>query len=350
MHPIRMGFAAICAVLFVISSVLVLLLFNLERKAFASETYKQAFQNQGLYTRMPTILATTLSAYVAENGSPIPFLQVLTVEDWQNSIALLLPPAELQATADHALDATFDYLNGRTDSAALSLLPVKAHLAGDAGVQVVLQILRRQPACTTEQLTQMAAGLFGGQIVLCNPPEAAIGLMMPFIQSQVQSMTALFPNEATFISGAASGTPNDPRLRLNTIRAIIRFSPFLPAFLLLGLTLFAVRSFIDLLTWWGWSFMFAAGISVVIGLFGSPLVGEILRLLIQSQEVIPIPPVLASSLAETAGAVARQMLIPVVVQGFILGFIGLGMVIISIFLWKRQRERIIGAMNLNMSR
>ncbi len=189
--------AAICAALFVISSVVVLLLFNIERKAFSSATYKQAFENQRLYERMPAILGTTLATYITENGNALPFLQVLTVEDWQNSIVTLLPPEELKGMANNALDATFDYLNSRTNSAIISLLPIKTHLAGESGIQLVIQILHRQPACTTEQLTQMALGLFGGQIVLCNPPEQAIGLMMPFIQTQLQSMTAIFPNEVT---------------------------------------------------------------------------------------------------------------------------------------------------------
>ncbi len=334
-----MVFAAICAVLFVISSVLVLLLFNIERKAFYAATYKQAFENQGLYQRMPEILGSTLTTYIAEHGRTFPFLQVLTVEDWQNSIVLLLPPEELKQMANEALDATFDYLNGRTNSATISLSPVKAHLAGDSGVQVVLQVLRRQPACTPEQLSQMALGLFGGQIVLCNPPEEAIGLMMPFIQTELQSIVAIFPSEVTFIPGTASGTPNDPRLKLNAVRSAIKLTPFFPVLLLFGITVFMVRSFVDWLTWWGWPFMFAGGSSVLIGLFGTPLVGGVLRLVIQNQGATLIPPVLASSIAETASAVAQQMLTPVVAEGFILGFAGLAIVIVSVFLAKRERQQ-----------
>ncbi|MBN2117520.1 MAG: hypothetical protein JW730_13165 [Anaerolineales bacterium] len=339
MRFLRIFFAATCAVLFVISSVLVLLLFNIERKAFSSETYQQAFENQGLYQRMPAILGTTLTTYIAENGSAVPFLQVLTAEDWQNSITLLIPPEELKQMGNHALDATFDYLNGRTNSATISLLPVKAHLAGEAGLQIVLQILRRQPACTTEQLTQMALGLFGGQVVLCNPPEEALGLMMPFVQTQLQSMVAVFPNEVTLIPGTASDTPDDPRLKLNAVRSAIKLTPLIPAILLFGIAVFAVRSLVDWLTWWGWSFMFAGGASVLVGLFGSPLVGGILGFVIQNQGARLIPPILASSIAETAGAVAGEMLTPVVIQGFIPGLIGLGMVIAATLQARSEKSR-----------
>jgi hypothetical protein len=330
-------FAAICAVLFVLSSVVILLLINIERKAFSAATYKQAFADQRLYERMPQILATTLAGYVAENGSAVPFLQTLTVEDWQNSITMLLPPEELKAIADNSLDSIFDYLNGRTNAVVISLVPLKTQLASASGVDIVLQILRRQPDCTLEQLGQMAQGLIGGQIALCNPPEQAVGLMMPFIQSQLQAMTALFPNEITLISSPVSGAPGDPRIRLNAVRSAIKLMVFIPVLFLFGTTVFIVRSLLDWLTWWGWSLMFVGGISVLIALFGSPVIGGILQLLIQTQGAIFIPPVFASAIAETASAVTRQMLAPVVLEGFMVGIVGLGMVIVATILANRQR-------------
>lgn len=330
-----------CAILFVISAVLSLLVFNIERKAFLSTTYKQAFENQRLYERMPVIMGTAVSQYIAANGASFPFLQILTIEDWQNNIVVLLPPEEMKAVANQALDATFDYVNGRTDSAVISLLPVKAHLAGESGMQLVVQILQRQPACTTEQLTQMALGLTGGQVILCNPPQEAIGLMAPFIQAQLQSMSGLLPNEITFIPGTLSGTPQDPRVSLNVARSIARWSPLLPLLMLLGIALFAGRTLADWLTWWGWPLMFAGGIAVLIGLFGSPLIGGILQVVIQNQGALFVPPVFASSVAETASAVASQMLFSVIVQGFIIGFAGLGMVVLATLLAPRQTDPIV---------
>lgn len=332
MRSLGQLFGAVCAVLFVISAVLALLLFNIEAQAFSSRTYKQAFENQRLYERMPQILATTLATYISQNGGMMPFLQLLTVEDWQSNIVLLLPPEELKAMADQALDATFDYVNGKTNSVVISLAPVKTHLAGEAGTELVMQILRRQPPCTTEQLTQMALGAFGGQITLCNPPEQAVGLMLPLIQSQMQSVISIFPNELTLVSPLISGTAIDPRARLNTVRSLVRFTPLIPVLFLVGIAVFAIRNLLDWLTWWGWPMMFAGGISTLIGLFGSPVVGGILQVLIRTQGAALLPPALASTIAETATAVARQMLIPVIVQGLILGILGLGMVIFATLL------------------
>jgi hypothetical protein len=331
-------FAALCAILFVMSAVVVLLLINVEAKAFSSGTYKQAFEDQRLYERMPAILATALTSTMGQNINAVPFLRELSIEDWQNTIATLLPPEQLKDVANNALDATFDYLNGHSNAAAISLAPLKTQLVGPAGMNLVLQILSVQPACTAEQLTQMALGLLGGQVALCNPPPEAIGLMTPFLQSQLQTMTTIIPNEVIFIPGTLSGTPQDPRLRLNSIRSAIRLTPILPVLLLFAITIFAVRSLVDWLSWWGWPFMIAGVSSVLIGLVGAPLVSWILQLLIQSQATIPIPPVLASSIAETTGAVARQVLLPVLVQGAILGFAGLGMAVLAMFLPKPQQN------------
>jgi len=330
-------FAAICVVLFVISAVIALLLFNIERKAFSSETYKQAFENQRLYERIPSMLASTLTTSIAENPNAIPLLKALTVENWQVSLATLLPPEELKVLADNALDSTFDYLNGRTDSAVISLVPIKTHLVGESGLQVVGQFLSLQPACTLEQLSQMAQGLLGGQIILCNPPEEAMGLMAPFIQTQLQTMTTIIPDQVAIIPGTMSNTPNDPRLKLNLIRSAIKLTPFIPVLFLFGIAVFAVRTLRDWLIWWGWPFLLAGATSVLVGLIGSPMIGWILQLLILTQKTIFIPPVLAVSIGETTSAVARQMLAPVLAEGFILALLGLGMVIASMFISRPTR-------------
>lgn len=341
MRTLGQFIAAICAILFIVSALIVLLLINVEAKAFSSATYKQAFADQRLYERMPAILATALTSTMGQNINAVPFLRALAPEDWQNTIAMLLPPEELKATADNALDATFDYLNGRSSSAALSLIPLKTQLAGPSGMNVVLQILSLQPACTTEQLTQMALGLLGGQIALCNPPPEAINLMTPFLQSQLQTMTTVIPNEVTFIPGTLSGTPQDPRLQLNRVRSVIKLTPLVPVLLLLAVIVFAVRSLRDWLTWWGWPFMIVGVSSVLIGLLGAPLVGWILQLLIQGQGTLPIPPVLASSIAETTSEVAQEILLPVMIQGALLGIMGLGMALLGMFLPRKQADTYI---------
>lgn len=329
--------AAICAVLFVIGAVVVLVLFNVERKAFTAETYKQAFEDQRLYERMPALMASALQTSIAQNPNPFPFLKELSAEEWQSTIASLLPPEEMRALADGALDSTFDFINGKTNSAVISMLPIKSQLAGPSGVNVIKQFLKSQPDCTVEQLTQMGLGFLGGNIALCNPPEQAMSLVEPLIQSQLQTVTAAFPDQIAIISSNTdSRSPNDPRYKLHIIRSAIHFSPIFVILLLLAIGLLAVHSLRDFLLWWGMPFLIIGAITILISLVGSPLVSGILQFFIQRQAGAFLPAILASSIAETAGAVARQILIPVTVEGLIITVIGIGMVLLSIFLPRRD--------------
>jgi hypothetical protein len=328
--------AALTAVLFIVFGILTLLFFNIERKAFSSSTYKQAFEQQGLYDRMPALLASALQASISQNPNAFPFLKELSQEDWQTTIASLLPPEELKAVADGTLDSTFDYINNRSDTVVISLLPIKARLTGPEGVSVIKGFLQTQPACTIEQLTQMGLGLLGGDIALCNPPPEALGLVDPLIQSQLQTINALFPDQVTLISGTAAGAGNDPRLQLHMVRSAIRFSPFFTILLLMTVAVLAVRSLRDFFVWLGWPLLVTGTIGGVIGLVGAPVIGVLLQFLIETQGLVFLPPLLASSIGQTASGVASHILVPVSIQGFVIAFLGLMMVIIGIFLPKPE--------------
>jgi hypothetical protein len=330
--------AGICAVLFVISGVIALLSFNIERKAFSSDTYKQAFEDQNLYERMPDVLAVALSASITKSGNTNPLLNLLSTEDWRTSIAALLPPEELKAITDNALDATFNYLDGKTDSAVVFLTPLKVYLVSDGGVEAVTQLLQAQPDCTTEQLTQIALGLLsGGDLLLCNPPQEVMGFVTPLIESQLQVMTLGFPDEVTLISGEKSNTPDDPRIRINRMRAVMKLTPAFPLLFLLAIAIFAVRSFREWLAWWGAPIMLTGGASLLIALLGTPTVGFVIGRVMQNQASEFMPPILLETMQETARGVASEILNPVAIEGVVLFLLGLGMTGIALFFTKKGK-------------
>jgi hypothetical protein len=96
----------------------------------------------------------------------------------------------------------------------------------------------------------------------------------------------------------------------------------------------------NLFIWWV-ALLLAGGISVFVALLGAPVIGGILRLVIQTQGAFFIPPALAAALGETASAVARQMLIPVIIQGLILAAIGVGMLAVAILVPRRPVEPVM---------
>jgi len=340
MDTFRKFIAGVCAVLFIISGIATLFAFNIEWKAFDSATYKRAFEKQNLYERIPALLANALFTFINQNVNTDPYLKAITVDDWQVTIATLLPPLELKATTDLALDSVFDYVNNRSDTAVISLLPLKSTLLGPAGITVAKQILQAQPDCTTEQLLQIGLGLLNGDIALCNPPEEMLGLVTPMIESQFQAMTLTIPDEIILIGDTPIDPQADPRVRLTQARTLLKITPVFPLLFLFGVTIFGVRSLVDWLKWWGWPFLLTGAASSVLALIGSPVLGWIIQRVMQIEGSVFIPPILLSALGETVSVVSAEILSPVAIEGSILAFFGLLMVLVGIFVTK-QRARLI---------
>jgi len=329
--------AWICAFLFIFTGVIALLLFNIERKAFSSITYKQAFEQQNLYQRMPGILANTVTAVITQNQNLPTFVKTLTVANWESTISSVLPHQELKLITDEALDSIFNYINRRSNSVVISVIPLKSHLIGPAGVEVVRQILRAQPACTAEQLQAIALGfLSGGDILLCSPPEDVLALLTPVMESQIQVLSVAIPDQITLVPEALSGTPGDPRPRLNNLRLMLLFSPLIPVAFLIAITIFAVRDLKGWLNWWGWPLMLTGMGSLLLAWLGAPIVGLLVRGFIQIQGARFIPPILLSTIEEAASSVTSEILYPVAIGGLILAVLGFTMAVMALFIVRRQ--------------
>jgi len=321
--------AWVCVFLLVITGASALFLFNIERRAFSAETFKQAFEKQGLYVRMPALLAETLHTSLAQNASTDPFLKTLTVEEWEAGIVFLLPPEDIKLISNGALDSFFAYLNNQSELVSISLVPVKNRLTGPQGIGVVRLIINAQPDCNAEQLFQMGLGFVSGNISLCKPPEEMMGLLTPILESELQAVTNAIPDEITLVSAETNSQVN-PRVRLNRIRIMMKLTVLLPLFLLFVLTVLIVHSFTDLLKWWGYPLFITGTVTVFFGFIGSPLLGVVIRGVLQRQGGSLIPPVLIPVLGETVSVVAGQLLMPVIIQGAILGTLGVGLIIGSI--------------------
>jgi hypothetical protein len=339
MELIRKTIAALCSILLIISGLIALLAFNIEWYTFDSSVYKRAFEKQNLYARTPEILATALFSTISANPTADPYLKELTLEDWTGTIASILPPDELKVLTNSALDSVFDYLNDRTDSAVITLLPIKARLTGPAGVELIQKILSAQPPCTAEQLLQIGKGLLAGDIALCNPPPELAGLMTPLIESQLQLLSFSIPNEVTLVASVSGDSSADPRARLRQVRTLMTITPVFPLFFLFCLTIFGVRSLMDWLQWWGYPFGIIGALGSLIGLVGAPLLGFIVQSILEFYSSGFLPPILFSALRETLSAVTGEILQPVLLEGLILASLGFGMVLTTLLIAYRNNLR-----------
>ncbi|HLF75083.1 MAG TPA: hypothetical protein VI524_12095, partial [Anaerolineales bacterium] len=105
MQTLRRVLAAFCTILFIVTGVMALFLFNIERTSFSAETYKQAFEDRQLYSRMPAVLAEALTTAIWQNEDADEYLKALTSRDWEAVISSLLPPEELKVLTDSTLDS-----------------------------------------------------------------------------------------------------------------------------------------------------------------------------------------------------------------------------------------------------
>jgi hypothetical protein len=314
--------AGLCALVFIVTGVASMLLFNLDQKAFDSDTYQQVLANENFYQRLPTIIAKGLVASPQKDELPRT-MQGLTVENWENFIRDLLPPEVLQSMGEQALDSLFAYINSESNNAGISLTPLKESMAGEAGTQAVLDLMKTQPKCTLEQVAQITvAALSENEIMLCNPPPEALPLIAPVIKGQLQFAAAVIPDQATFARTDPLSKDEDPRKGLRVLRLFMSLSPLVPLGTLLALSLLAVKSLRDWLAWWGIPITITGIFAVLVSLLGAPFFGLlILRFLIRNQTDY-IPPVFLDSGSQLAAAIVEQLLKPTLLQGLALAGAG----------------------------
>lgn len=327
--------AGVCAVLFVISGVAAIAFFNIERKAFSSETYKTAFKEQGLYDDAPALFANILLTSTTESSQTSILLSVLNPDELALVISSLLPPEQLEALIGETFDSFFDYINGDADVVTINLLPIKRNLVGDGGVRAFTQVMLAQPECTLGQALSIISGGFSSENGLCKPPQEVMVAITPLIETQLQLMTLSFPDELTLAGDRQAGL-SEFRSQLDKVRAVMQLTPAIPLILLLAITIFVVRSLNEWLKWWGWPFIVTGVLSALLAAVGTPIVRFFMeRVILQGNSDMPI--FFLDMMRGVAGSLARLILRPIAIEGIILALIGGGMVI-GAGLLKRQAK------------
>jgi hypothetical protein len=417
---IARGIAGICAILFVVTTILALLLTTLDRQAFNSTLYKHALQEQNFYEHLPELVGLALTsssltdpcaknplacnidgaspelqaclttalgsdAYQAigsgqrspsaeelqlaqacldqfgtgqaansqsESGSSggggmPPFLQNLKASDWKVILTILLPPAELKTMAERTLDQLFAYLNGQTDTVTVALDKLKGRLAGQAGLDLITQLINSQPPCTVQLLADLATGTNNGGLPLCKPPEQVLPILIPLIQSQLNAVVTKLPDQVTILKAPTAGTlPRgsgpfgaDLISTLRSVRWILRLSPLVPLGFLLLVTIFAVRSFKSWLRWWGIPIFISGVLALPLALLALPGLNMAWTLFI----VPRIPPIFPAEVAaiglELVRSIVHSISTSLIIQSIILFVIGLAAWIGSSFVKTKNQTK-----------
>ena len=322
------------AVLFVLTAVPALIFFNFDRRAFTAETYQTAFANNDFYGKLPAVMAEAMHSSTVDTSKLPIVMQDMSQDAWEAFFRTLLPPETLKAMGDEMLNSIFAYFNMQTNSAQLSLVALKASMGSDSGPQAVYKLLETRPECTLAQMAQMASSLLSnGEIQFCKPPEKLYPILTPVIQKQMQFAALAIPDQLTLISATLD---NDPRVKLQTARIAMRFSPILPLFFLLLMTIFTVNSFKSWLNWWGIPFCITGILASIMSLSGAPIFSVVLQRILENRMPAFFPSILLGYASELASAMLQALLRPVLWQGLIIALIGLVMAISSYFIKKNS--------------
>jgi hypothetical protein len=293
-----------CAILFIISALSALILFNLQSHYLNPDTYTTVLDQQEVYDRLPAILAEQIAYSMTynpclenpeeceggnpgedEDNGPPPYLKNLDVGDWERMFSIILTPEWTKSQSENILDQFFNFLDSDEQKLTItvSIVGLKENLAGQKGMEFIRILIDAQPPCTEtllDLIIEAAAGDFSpDQLLLCRPPEWVMDELAPTMEAALDLVIDDLPDQivlrkSVFVEDENASTSSfidRPQKTFQAVRTLMRFSPILPSIFLVLITLFAVRSLKDLLFWWGIPFM-VVGVSVLgMGLFARPL-------------------------------------------------------------------------------
>jgi hypothetical protein len=323
-------FAVVFAVLFGLTLSFSLIAFNIENQLFNPEVYKKAILNQNVCERLPLIFSQQLlfnaKAVKGENNPIWIILKGLDPNTIQGFIKTIFPCQAIETSVLTGIDQLFDYINGKTSQETFSLAVFKQTSIENSKLAVE-EYLESLPECTPAQLLQMGATALLGQendnnLLSCSPPEAIRDVVTLPLLYLVESAVQDIPDQVSLLSRFDS--------LLNTIRTariVLTWSPLLPMIFLVLTTLIVVRTWRDLMRWWGYPLL-AAGIgTLIISLLVSPVIYSLITMLIFPNLPMNLVPEAIDLIAGTLAGVTMGLAQPIQIQSAILGLLGLGMIL-----------------------
>ena len=277
------------------------------------------------------------------SGAP-EFFKVLTIDQWGSILRTLLPADWLQSQVESVLQQAFHLLDtpGAPLSITIDMRDFKKRLTGPAGTDAMMQIIQALPACAADYIPDVSNP---SSMLKCKPPDELMASVKPLIGDALAEAAKQIPDRLDILeqarnSGALNldqfGLPVGPRQILQIGRVIARLSPILGLGILILVTLLVVRSWRGFLRWWGIPIL-AAGICVVL----TAIVIWVGLDVVISLGRENLPAYVSTGAFDTGAGVlvfiAHRYALVTGGEGIVLGFLGLGLVVLSFFVGRPKR-------------
>jgi hypothetical protein len=335
-------------------------------KMLNPDFYQQALERENIYQRLPESiarqLANTLSSPISGQDAEISLL-ALDEQEWEAILLELIDPAWLQSQSETILDQVFDILLVSPDPLntplEISVKEIKQRLAGPEGIRAINQIIEAQPPCSVDQLLGVLQAGLGMDAsidsLLCRPPDFILSELNPFVEAFLDSTAGQIPNQVQFYlpfpkpQNQVSEIAHDPEPEipetlqtLRQINTLVTWSPLLPIAFLIILTLLAVRSLRDFMTWWGGTLFTAGIISLIFSFFIFPTMNWGVAALVPMglNDLISIPGLLGQfGIADFFQELVNQLLLSIRIPASIFSAIGFAL-LLGVFLLNRNTVRL----------
>ncbi len=276
-------------------------------------------------------------------GAP-EFFKVLSIDQWGSILRTLLPADWLQNQVESVLKQAFHILDtpGAPLSITIDMRDFKKRLTGPAGTDAMMQIIQALPACPADYVPDTSNP---SSMLECKPPDEMMAMVEPQITNALADAAKQIPDQLDILeqarnSGALnldqSGLPIGPRQILQIGRVIVRLSPILCIGILILVTLLVVRSWRGFLRWWGIPIL-AAGVGVVLTAIVIWVGLDVVISLGRENLPAYVSPGAFDTGAGVLVYIAHRYALVTGGEGIVLGFMGLGLVVLSFFVGRPRR-------------
>ena len=362
--------ASILVLLFMVSALISILLLSFESQLLNPDFYLEVFEEVDFFDRLPEIAAVQIRYAMGFNpcledpancendetdfspsqGGPPSYFQALSEKDWELLLTGLLPKEWLE---DQIQEITGNLINslesGEGDLAIkISMVDLKNHLSGEAGIEAITQLLEAQPECSKDDLLDMTRILEGREEVgkdflTCQPPADFIENYTPHLEVILRRSLRDVPDEIDLGKGIfdAGGSGNQAALinmfgydlpqyiLFRWIQWSIRMSPLFCVTLLLIIALLAVHSYKALGGWWGYPLAISGLIGFTFAMLVGPLANFLTNTFLADRTIAGISPIMIETGSDLAVQVIRMLFTQVRNYSLIISGMGLGIIIIS---------------------
>ena len=331
--------AAVCAIVFVPVTVLVIFLDAAGTRLIHAPIYRDALVSEKFYARYPALTGEVVRTVGSNTDDTklAKLLHALTPDDCATLLGAVIPPTYLQQQVEGSLDQCFAYLHSDTAASAgrISLAELKRRLRSPDVVAAYAKVLAAKPPGTDAQVAEADGLPFD-----CQPPKDKLPQVLEHFGQTMRSLADQMPDDFEIYhdagqggsTGATATTIAQARHRVRQFETIVSWSTAVPLVLLVLIALLAVRSLRGGLFWWGVPCLLAGAIAAGFAGLTVPTVQWISTNLVAPALPPGTSPAILQALLDFMTAVVQQVMTAAWHNGGVLALVGLGAVILGFIL------------------